>query len=132
MKDMQLGTVQTFNKNLLVEDLYFGNNIEKILINFNLNESIKIIPFFEKIKQKELNNFISVFNNIVIDLRLDDLLGKLHIVILKFLIDKQKKQILIINDIGFTPISIDFLKLNFSNLINKFENKSIIIYSNYD
>lgn len=132
MKDMQLGTVQTFNKNLLVEDLYFGNNIEKILINFNLNESIKIIPFFEKIKQKELNNFISVFNNIGIDLRLDDLLGKLHIVILKFLIDKQKKQILIINDIGFTPISIDFLKLNFSNLINKFENKSIIIYSNYD
>lgn len=129
---MQLGTVQTFNKNLLVEDLYFGNNIEKILINFNLNESIKIIPFFEKIKQKELNNFISVFNNIGIDLRLDDLLGKLHIVILKFLIDKQKKQILIINDIGFTPISIDFLKLNFSNLINKFENKSIIIYSNYD
>ena len=53
MNDIRLGTFQILDKNVLNNDLSFGNNTEVILINFNLDTSIKIIPFFEKIEKNE-------------------------------------------------------------------------------
>ncbi|WP_310379395.1 hypothetical protein [Flavobacterium sp.] len=132
MNDIRLGTFQILDKDVLNNDLSFGNNIEVILINFNLDTSIKIIPFFEKIEKKEVDKLVNIFRSLDIDLRLDDLLGKLHLVLLKILIDEQKKQILIIDDVGFTSASINFLQLNFSNLMPKFENKSIIVLDRRD
>ncbi len=132
MNDIRLGTFQILDKNVLNNDLSFGNNTEVILINFNLDTSIKIIPFFEKIEKNEVDKLVSVFRSLDIDLWLNDLLGKLHIVLLKILSDEQKKQILIIDDVGFTSTSINFLQLNFDNLMSKFENKSIVVFERRD
>lgn len=125
---MKLGTFEILDKGIKFNELSFGKDIDMVLINFNLDTSIKIIPFFEKIRKKELDNLLGVFDNLGIDLRTTDLLGKLHVVILKILLDKEVKQVLVINDVGFTLSSIDFLQHNFSKLIARFENKSIFIY----
>ena len=127
MNDIKLGTFQVLDSDILNYDSFFKNDVDVILINFSSDTSIKIIPFFEKIEKKEVDKLVSVFRCLNINLRLDDLLGKLHIVLLKILIDEQKKQILIVDDVGFTPASINFLQINFSHLMHKFENKSIIV-----
>jgi len=128
--NIKLGIIQILKKDLTIENLSFGDEISVTLINFDKYNSIKIIPFFENIKKKELSILINIFNSIHVNIRLDDLLGKLHIVMLKFLIDKKTKQVLVVNDIGLTPNSINFLIQNFEKLIEGFENKSIIIYTN--
>ena len=132
MDNIRLGTFQIIDKDLFNKDLFFRNNIEVILINFSSDTSIKIIPFFEKIEKKEVDKLVSIFRSLNIDLRLDDLLGKLHLVLLKILIDEQKRQMLIVDDVGFTKASINFLQINFSHLMPKFENKSIIVLDTGD
>lgn len=132
MNDIKLGTFQILDKNVLNIDFSFENDNDVIFINFSSSDSIKIIPFFEKIKKGEVDKIKEIFKSLEINLRLDDLLGKLHIVLVKILLDDEKRQILIIDDVGFTSISIKFLQLNFSNLISNFKNKAIIVLDNGD
>ncbi|PWB26431.1 hypothetical protein [Flavobacterium sp. HTF] len=74
-----------------------------------------------------MDELINVFKSLELDLRLDDLLGKLHIVLLKLLLDSEANKVLIIDDVGFTSTSINFLESNFNNIMPRFKNKSIII-----
>ncbi len=130
MQDIKLGKFQLFNRGLTIDDLSFENGIDVVYNNFHINSSVKLIPFFEKIKKSELKNLLKIFSDKGIDLSLHDVLGLLHVVILKILIDSNKKQVLIINDIGFAKESIDFLQTNFKGLMSKkFINKSILIYT---
>jgi hypothetical protein len=126
---MEFGQFKILDKSLKIEDLSFTNDADIVFINFNIDNSIKIIPYFEKIKKKELKALTNVFSNFNISLRTDDFLGKLHFVMLKFLNEEQKKQVLIVNHVGLTNESIDFLQLNFNRLINQYKNKLIIVYS---
>ncbi|WP_395062154.1 hypothetical protein [Flavobacterium sp.] len=126
MKNIKLGALTIINKNSI--DEYFPiKETSHVLINFNSDKSVHIIPFFEEIKRRQLDNYLNIFLNLGIHLRLDDLLGKLHIVILKFLIDNKNDEILIVNDVGFTSKSIVFLSDNVNLLLKNFNNKSVII-----
>lgn len=102
------------------------NKEEYIFINFDYSYSIKIIPFFEKIEMNERNSLIDSFfhltNNII---RIDDLLGKLHIILLKILVDGEKN--LVINSIGLSENSIEFLIDNLKKILDNFDNKNLII-----
>lgn len=132
MNDIKLGTFQILEKNVLKNDFSFKNDNDVIFINFSSEDSIKIIPFFEKIKKSEVDKIIEIFKSLEVNLRLDDLLGKLHVVLVKILLDDEKRQILIIDDVGFTSTSIKFLQLNFCNLMSRFKNKAIIVLDNAD
>ncbi len=132
MNDIRLGTFQILQKNVLKNDFSFENDNDVTFINFSSEDSIKIIPFFEKIKKGEVDKIMEIFKSLEVNLRLDDLLGKLHIVLVKILLDNEKRQLLIIDDVGFTSTSINFLQLNFSNLMSRFKNKAIIVLDNAD
>lgn len=132
MNDIKLGTFQILQKNVLKNDFSFKNDNDVTFINFSSEDSIKIIPFFEKIKKGEVDKIMEIFKSLEVNLRLDDLLGKLHIVLVKILLDNEKRQLLIIDDVGFTSTSINFLQLNFSNLMSRFKNKAIILLDNAD
>lgn len=132
MNDIKLGTFQILEKNVLKNDFSIKNDNDVIFINFSSEDSIKIIPFFEKIKKSEVDKIIEIFKSLEVNLRLDDLLGKLHVVLVKILLDDEKRQILIIDDVGFTSTSIKFLQLNFCNLMSRFKNKAIIVLDNAD
>ncbi|QBJ88078.1 hypothetical protein DDI74_18315 [Chryseobacterium gleum] len=101
---------------------------EYIYINFSDEYSIKINPFFESIDNSEKKTLIQLFFQLTsINIRIDDLLGKLHIIVLKILLDGKKDNI-IINSLGFSNDSIIFLKSNFEKILQNFKNKNLIIY----
>ncbi|MEJ5104368.1 hypothetical protein [Chryseobacterium sp. MYb328] len=105
------------------------NKEEYIFINFNYSYSIKIISFFEKIDMKERDSLIDSFFHLTnTNIRIDDLLGKLHVVLLKILVDGEKN--LIINSIGLSENSIEFLIDNMRKILDNFDNKNLIIIEN--
>lgn len=101
-----------------------------IFINFDYKYAIKISFFYEKIKKSERNRLIKLFYQLTsIEIRVDDTLGKLHIILLKLLIDGEKNKI-IISDIGFIKNSFTFLVDNFRKIfenLNNLKDKSVII-----
>ncbi|MDH6254457.1 hypothetical protein M2347_004184 [Chryseobacterium sp. H1D6B] len=110
---------------------YLKGTKECIFINFDYEYSTKIIPFYNKIKEKQkLINFFYQLTSI--NIRTEDLLGKLHLILLQILIDEQEKQsnIIIINSIGFSQDSLQFLINNLNKILNHFENKNIYILEN--
>ncbi|WP_185290882.1 hypothetical protein [Chryseobacterium lactis] len=101
---------------------------EYIYINFSYEYSIKINPFFKSIDDTERNTLIQLFFQLTnIDIRVNDLLGQLHIIVLKILLDDEKDNI-IINSLGLTDDSIIFFKSNFEKVLKNFKNKNLIIY----
>lgn len=106
------------------------NRNEYIFINFYYKYALKITYFYEKIRKNERNELIKLLNQLTnIEIRVDDTLGKLHIILLKLLIDGGKDNI-VISNIGFHIKSFDFLIENFKKIfenLNNLENKSIII-----
>ncbi|WP_330744415.1 hypothetical protein [Chryseobacterium sp. CP-77] len=101
---------------------------EYIYINFSDEYSIKINPFFESIDNSEKKTLIQLFFQLTsINIRIDDLLGKLHIIVLKILLDGKKDKI-IINSLGLSNDSIIFLKSNFEKILQNFKNKNLTIY----
>ncbi|MGG7440434.1 hypothetical protein ACQ7CU_20395 [Chryseobacterium arthrosphaerae] len=101
---------------------------EYIYINFSYEYSIKINPFFESIDDTERNTLIQLFFQLTnIDIRVNDLLGQLHIIVLKILLDDEQDNI-IINSLGLTDDSIIFFKSNFEKILQNFKNKNLIIY----
>ncbi|MFP7655378.1 hypothetical protein [Chryseobacterium proteolyticum] len=105
------------------------NKEEYIFINFDYLYSIKIIPFFEKIEINERNSLIDYFFHLTnTNIRIDDLLGKLHVILLKILVDGEKN--LIINSIGLSENSIEFLIDNMKKILDNFENKNLIVIEN--
>lgn len=127
---MQYGKFYIHDEAISLDYLKSKNATMKfVLVNFDYKSSIKIIPFYNTLKKKELTTLLSFFAECGINLRVDDLLGKLHIVILKILLQKDDEQVIIVNDVGFTASSIDFLLSNFISLKDKFKNRSIIVCS---
>lgn len=127
MNDIECGKFYSFDEAIFLEDIKSKDVSKKIvLVNFEAKSSIKIILFFNTIKRRELDDLRIFFVKQGVNLRLDDLLGKLHIVILKILMENNSKQIIIISDVGFTNTSIDFLLANFKLFQNKFKNKSVV------
>lgn len=105
------------------------NKEEYIFINFDYSYSIKIIPFFEKIEMKERDSLIDSFFHLTNNnIRIDDLLGKLHIILLKILVDGEKN--LVINSIGLSDNSIEFLIDNLRKILDNFDNRNLIIIEN--
>jgi len=105
------------------------NKEEYIFINFDYSYSIKIIPFFEKIEMKERDFLIDSFFHLTdTNMRIDDLLGKLHIILLKILFDGERN--LVINSIGLSENSIEFLIDNLRKILNNFDNRNMIIIEN--
>lgn len=114
-----------------VKELQFLNNKnEYIFIHFGYPSAAKIGVLYNKIKKKERNYLISIFFELTgIDIRVEDMLGKLHVVLLKILVDGTMNNI-VISNIAFLPSSFAFLMDNlkkiFDNLKN-LENKKVII-----
>ncbi|RQO42318.1 hypothetical protein DBR39_00125 [Chryseobacterium sp. KBW03] len=105
------------------------NKEEYIFINFDYSYSIKIIPFFEKINIKEKDSLVDFFFHLTnTNVRIDDLLGKLHLILLKILVDGERN--LVINSIGFSENSIEFLTDNMIKILDYFDNKNLIIIEN--
>lgn len=128
MNNIEYGKLRVINEVFLFNDLVDRNSgVTFILINFDSKSSVKIIPFFNEIKSKELNTLIGFFAKYGINIRLNDLLGKLHVVVLKMLLEEKGKLVVLINDIGLTYSSIDFLVSNFNIFMGRLENKLTII-----
>lgn len=127
MDILELGQFIILDRNLKIEDLTFQEIINFVYVNFDKDSSIKIIPHFEKIKKKEFDELNIFFNNFNIKLRTDDYLGKLHFVVLKILLENSNKTVLLINNVGLTNASIDFLKNNFDKIMFKFKDKLILV-----
>lgn len=129
-KNIRLGKFEILGNDLQIANVLSSSNVDVVFVNFGTNTSVKIVPFFEKIKKKELNNLLEFFKNMKVDLHSHSIIGMLHIVLLKLLLDIAEEQILIVSDTGFNKESIIFLQKNFSNLMeNKFKSKSIVIYN---
>lgn len=114
----------------LKELLTLENKNEYIFVNFAYKHSLKIGCFYDEIKKSERNKLIKLFNQLTgIEIRVDDTLGKLHIILLKLLINGEQNNI-IISTIGFHIISFEFLINNFKKIFNNLNglaNKNIII-----
>lgn len=96
-------------------------------MNFSNAYSIKVIPFYESICENEINKLIKLFYQITdVDIRVEDLTGKIHLVLLKILIDGEKNTI-VLNDVGISKDSREFLIDSFNKILNNFANKNIII-----
>lgn len=111
---------------------HLKENGEFIFINFENDYSVKIIPFYDKItnKQKLIEHFNQLTN---VNIRVEDLVGKLHLVILKLLIDEDKSQNprdIIINSIGLSLNSIQFLIDNLNIIKGSFKVRNIYILEN--
>lgn len=101
-----------------------------IFVNFAYKYALKISYFYDEIKKNERVKLINLFNQLTgIEIRVDDTLGKLHIILLKLLIDGKKDNI-VISSVGFHMIAFDFLidnlKKIFKNL-NELVDKNVII-----
>lgn len=108
----------------------FKNKNEYIFINFDYVHSIKISFFYEKMKRSRVKELIKLFYKLTnIEIRTDDTLGKLHLILLELLINREENTVFI-SDIGFPKSSYDFLidnlKKIFDNLDN-LKNKKIVI-----
>jgi hypothetical protein len=107
-----------------------GNKNEYIFVNFADNNALKISYFYDEIKKNERNKLISLFKQLTgIEIRLDDILGKLHIVLLKLILEGKKDNI-VISSIGFHMASFEFLIDNFKTIFEnlcELVNKKIII-----
>ncbi|WP_295231454.1 hypothetical protein [uncultured Chryseobacterium sp.] len=109
---------------------HLKNKEEYIFINFDYFYSIKIMPFFEKIEMKERDSLIDSFLHLTnTNIRIDDLLGNLHVVILKILVNGEKN--LVINTIGLSENSIEFLTDNLKKILDNFDNRNLIIVEDY-
>lgn len=114
-----------------VKELQFLNNKnEYIFIHFGYTSTTKIDVLYNKIKKKERSYLINLFSELTgIDIRVEDILGRLHIVLLKTLVDGTMNNI-VISNIAFLPSSFAFLMDNlkkiFDNLRN-LDNKKVII-----
>ena len=111
---------------------YLKENNKFIFINFDNKYSIKIIPFYNEIRDKQ--KLIELFNQLTnLEIRVEDLLGKLHLVILKILINEDENPSpndIIINSIGLSKNSILFLIDNLNKIISRFKNRNIYILDN--
>jgi len=101
-----------------------------IFVNFDYKYALKISYFYEEITKKERIELIHLFKQLTnIEIRVDDMLGKLHIILLKLLRDA-KKDYIVISTIGFNIKSFQFLIDNFNKIFknsNYLNNKHIII-----
>lgn len=99
-------------------------------MNFAYSNALKISYFYDEIKKKERDKLRALFEKITdIKIRVDDTLGKLHIVLLKLIIDGKEDNI-VISNIGFHIKSFDFLIDNLKKIFENLEgviNKKIII-----
>ncbi|WP_426279167.1 hypothetical protein ACN9MN_08070 [Chryseobacterium sp. S-02] len=101
-----------------------------VFINFPDEYSIKVIPFFEKIGKKERNDLVKLFYQLTnIEIMIDDFVGKIHLVLLKILMDGEKNNI-IVSNVGLSNNSYTFWIENLSKLFNNFDNKNLIILEN--
>lgn len=115
------------------------NKDEYTFVNFNYKYALKISYFYEEIKKDERNKLFKLFNELTgIEIRADDILGKLNIILLKLLIDGEKNNI-VVSTIGFHIKSFDFLIDNLKKIfesLNDLVDKHIIIvecnFSNQD
>ncbi|MET3529002.1 hypothetical protein DRF59_20630 [Chryseobacterium flavum] len=111
---------------------YLKENKDFIFINFDNEYSIKIIPFYNGLRDKQ--KLIELFNQLTnLDIRVEDLLGKLHLVILKILINEDENPSsndIIINSNGLSQNSIQFLIDNLNTILARFKNRNIYILEN--
>lgn len=108
----------------------FINKNDYVFVNFAYSNALKISYFYDEIKKKERDKLRALFEKITdIKIRVDDTLGKLHIVLLKLIIDGKKDNI-VVSNIGFHIKSFDFLIDNLKKIFENLEgviNKKIII-----
>lgn len=107
-----------------------GNKDEYIFVNFDYKNALRIGYFYDEIRKKERNKLIDLFKQLTgVEIRVDDTLGKLHIILLKLLIDGERDNI-VVSSIGFHIKSFDFLIDNLKKIfenINGLVNKNVII-----
>jgi len=106
------------------------NKDEYIFVNFDYKKALKISYFYDEIRKKERSKLIDLFKQLTgIEIRVDDTLGKLNIILLKLLIDGTKNNI-VISNIGFHKVSFEFLIGNLNKILenlNGLMDKNIII-----
>jgi len=107
-----------------------GNKDEYIFVNFDYKNALRIGYFYDEIRKKERNKLIDLFKQLTgVEIRVDDTLGKLNIILLKLLIDGTKNNI-VISNIGFHIVSFEFLIDNLNKILenlNGLKDKNIII-----
>lgn len=107
-----------------------GNKDEYIFVNFDYKNALRIGYFYDEIRKKERNKLIDLFKQLTdVEIRVNDTLGKLNIILLKLLIDGTKNNI-VISNIGFHIVSFEFLIDNLNKILenlNGLKDKNIII-----
>lgn len=116
------------NKNYLKKgETYHIEHIDNdiTLVNFPINSSVKVLPFFNKFGSKEIDNLRDRINEICdIELRVEDYLGKILLIAFYFLFGKA--DMVIINTAGLSEQSIVFLERNLQ-IITRVLNKVALI-----
>lgn len=107
-----------------------GNKDEYIFVNFDYKNALRIGYFYDEIRKKERNKLLDLFKQLTgVEIRVNDTLGKLNIILLKLLIDGSKNNI-VISNIGFHIVSFEFLIDNLNKILenlNGLKDKNIII-----
>ncbi|SHM01832.1 hypothetical protein [Chryseobacterium polytrichastri] len=107
-----------------------ANEDKYIFVNFSYKHAVKISYFYEDINKNERNKLIQLFNQLTnIEIRVDDMLGKLNIILLKLIIDGKKNNI-VVSNIGFHMKSFEFLIDNIKKIFENYidlANKHVII-----
>jgi hypothetical protein len=83
-----------------------------------------------KVFVKKTESLIKLFYELTnIEIRGDDLVGKIHLILLKILGDEETNNILI-NNIGLSKDSYAFLVDNLNKILKNYDNKNVIIVEN--
>ncbi len=109
---------------------FLRNKSDFTFVNLDYVLAIKIGHYYDKIKKSERKELIKLFNQLTdIEIRIDDTLGKLSIILLKLLI-VEKKDNIVVSNIGFSVSSFEFLISNIKKIFQNLKglnNKNIII-----
>ncbi|WP_066440683.1 hypothetical protein [Chryseobacterium sp. CCH4-E10] len=109
---------------------FLGNKSDYIFVNLDYALAIKIGSYYDEIKKSEKKELIKLFNQLTdIEIRIDDTLGKLSIILLKLLMIEKRDNI-VVSNIGFSVSSFEFLIANMKKIFQNLKglnNRNIII-----
>lgn len=114
---MEIQSEQSLQPDCYATGAYF-------VVNFAFEDSIKIVPYYESFSKDRVESLSACFKDVGINLRRDDILTMLHLVLLDLTLMKPDVDTYFVGNAGFTNDSFDFLKSDISKMA-AFDNKKI-------
>lgn len=98
------------------------------IVNFAFGGAIKIVPYYESFSKEKVRLLSVCFKDAGINLRQDDILTMLHLVLLDLALVQPDVDTYFVGNAGFANDSFDFLKNNISKMA-AFDEKEIFLCS---